>query len=203
MERIEIAGNAEHKTRSFIAIELPRPLRSAIRQMAAPLQRLPLNVKWVPESNYHLTLKFLGDIIPGDVRMLDAHLRSVADCPGFSLTVGGWGMFPGPERPNVLWLGVGGEVEALRRLWMRLEDRLFEAGYRRDPRWRPHVTLGRFRSRENAGSLITVLQQSSSSAYAGSFQAVALSLMESRLGPSGPSYHKVSSYELKQRFSAP
>jgi 2'-5' RNA ligase len=196
MERIEIAEHAGHKIRSFIAIELPPQLRSAIRQLSAPLQRLALGVKWVPESNYHLTLKFLGGITPGDVSMLDVHLRAVAESPSLSLTVGGWGMFPSLGRPGVLWLGVGGDVEALRQLWMRLDDRMFEAGYQRDPRWHPHITLGRFRSRENVGALVKELQQSSAYTHAGSFQAEALSLMESRLAPSGPAYRTLSAYKL-------
>ena len=61
---------AERGIRSFIAIQLPQELRSALHELAVPLQKLSLNVKWVPESNSHLALKFLGDIAPGDIPSL-------------------------------------------------------------------------------------------------------------------------------------
>jgi len=201
---------AERRIRSFIAIQLPRELRSALHELALPLQGLSLNVKWVPENNYHLTLKFLGDIAPGDIHSLDAQLQILADRDSFTLSLGGWGMFPSPKRPSVLWVGLDGELDALRQLWKDMEDRLSAGGYTRDSRWHPHITLGRFRSPDNKvwghissgemspmDNLITRLQQTPSYVHIGSFTASGISLMESRLSPAGPSYHPLSTHEFK------
>ncbi len=98
---------AERRIRSFIAIQLPRELRSALHELALPLQGLSLNVKWVPENNYHLTLKFLGDIAPGDIHSLDAQLQSLVDRDSFTLSLGGWGMFPRPQAPQCALGGPG------------------------------------------------------------------------------------------------
>lgn len=194
MERINIA---EQRIRSFIAIKLPHQLRSAIAELAMPLQKLSLDVKWVPENNYHLTLKFLGPIAPDDIPVLDAHLQALASRDNFMLSAGHWGMFPGLKRPNVLWMGIGGDLDALQRLWGELDDRLFGSGYPRDPRFHPHITLGRFRSSANADRLITKLQQTPALDHIGSFPAASLHLMESQLSPAGPSYRALSSYEFR------
>lgn len=191
---------AERGIRSFIAIQLPQELRSALHELALPLQGLSLDVKWVPESNYHLTLKFLGDIAPGDICNLDAQLQALADRECFTLSLGGWGMFPDPKRPSVLWVGLGGELEALRQLWRDLDDCLSARGYPRDRRWHPHITLGRFRSPDRVDSLIARLQQTPSFGHIGSFTAPGLSLMESRLSPAGPSYHPQSFHEFKAKL---
>jgi 2'-5' RNA ligase len=191
---------AERGIRSFIAIQLPRELRSVLHELALPLQGLSLNVKWVPESNYHLTLKFLGDIAPGDIRSLDAQLQALADRECFILSLGGWGMFPNSKRPSVLWVGLGGELEALRRVWRDLDDCL-SASYPRDRQWHPHITLGRFRSPDRVDSLNARLQQTPSFDHIGSFTASGLSLMESRLNPVGPSYNPQSFHEFKAKVN--
>ncbi len=188
----------ERKIRSFIAIQLPQELRSALHKLSMPLQGLSLNVKWVPESNYHLTLKFLGDIALDDLHGLATHLQAMTARNSFSLSLGGWGMFPDRKRPNVIWVGLGGDLEALQRLWNDMEDQLYAGGYPRDPRWHPHITLGRFRDRDHLESLIAWLQKTSAFDHVGSFTATGLSLMESRLSPSGPSYHLLSNYEFER-----
>jgi 2'-5' RNA ligase len=187
----------ERKVRAFIAIQLPRELRSALHTMAAPLRSLPLGVRWVPESNYHLTLKFLGGIAADDIKSLGAQLQICAERDSFSLSLGGWGMFPGPKRPSVFWVGLGGELEALQSLWINMEDRLSALGYSREPRFHPHITLGRFRSQDNVDSMVALLQQGPFFDKAGSFRAMSLCLMESRPGSTGPSYHPLASYEFK------
>ena len=185
---------AERKIRSFIAIQLPQELRSALRELAAPLQGLSLNVKWVPESNYHLTLKFLGDIAPDDIHGLTDHLQALAERDSFSLSLGGWGMFPDRKRPSVIWVGLGGDLEALQRLWKEyggppVRQAVIPAtrvGIRTSP-WAgfvPGITCD---------SLIARLQQTPAFDHIGSFTVTGLALMESRLSPSGPSYHPLSS----------
>lgn len=163
-----------------------------------PLKILAPDIKWVPESNYHLTLNFLGSIAKDDLQAVNEHLRALAVRSSFSLSVGGWGMFPNIKQPSVLWIGMGGELEALQCLWKQLDDRMSESGYPRDRRFHPHITLGRFRSPGNASSLIARLQQQSELNNIGSFTVTSLCLMESRLSPAGPSYRALSTHEFQK-----
>ncbi len=176
MERDRGMDKAEGtaKIRSFIAIKLPQPLMTAIYGLTVPLRRLQLDAKWVGQDNYHLTLKFLGAITQEEITAIDGRLQTLRSRPGFDLTAEGWGMFPNTRRPSVFWLGLGGELEALQRLWQDLEDRLSEIGYPRDARFHPHVTLARFRSQAGITGLIDALRAQAAFSGLGSFRRRAL-----------------------------
>jgi 2'-5' RNA ligase len=191
------------KIRTFIAIALPQALQAKIHLATEPLRRLKLDAKWVAQENYHLTLKFLGGVTEAAITTVTAQLRALPPRPSFTLSVGGWGMFPDARRPGVFWLGMGGELEALQELWREMEDRLEEIGYPRDPRFHPHLTLARFRSQAGVHALISALQQAQQSqappcSDLGSFQATALHLMESRLSPAGPTYRALSTHHFQE-----
>ena len=56
--------------RSFIAIELPQPLKSRVDEVQRELRRTDADVKWVRPEGIHLTLKFLGSISRDDVERI-------------------------------------------------------------------------------------------------------------------------------------
>ena len=120
-------------------------------------------------------------------------------------------MFPSPKRPSVLWVGLGGEVDALRQLWKDMEDCLsaevipaIRGGIRTSP-WDGFVPriigVGTHSSGEMSpmDKLIARLQQTPSYVHIGSFTVPVISLMESRLSPAGPSYHPLSLHEFKRQ----
>ena len=96
--------------RTFVAIELPRGLRAKVIEHIEQLRReLPdARASWSLERNFHLTLKFLGNVPVSEIpKLSDAIARAIADVKPFKLTVAGCGVFPPKGRPNVLWIGVG------------------------------------------------------------------------------------------------
>ena len=144
---------ATTKLRTFIAIDLPAPLRQALRARQEQLQRdlaavepSPL-FRWSAVEGIHLTLRFLGDTTPQQGEAVAEVLRALAaQWSPFTLRVGGLGGFPNLRRPRVLWLGVDGEVEALARLQAAVEASAVAAGFAPEPKaFRPHLTLARVR----------------------------------------------------------
>ena len=72
--------------RTFIAVELPENIRSAILQPRNRLQAGLSGIRWVAPENLHLTLHFLGDIGPEDVARVSAALSAaVSGMPVFSV----------------------------------------------------------------------------------------------------------------------
>jgi len=130
--------------RLFVALNLPDKVRRALWAAAAPVRELGLAVRWVRPEGIHVTLKFLGDVVEGREPELRAALgRAVAGAPALPLVVGGFGAFPGLDRPRVIWAGLGPEP-ALQGLQRRVDEQFMPLGFPREDRpFRPHLTLGR------------------------------------------------------------
>jgi 2'-5' RNA ligase len=95
--------------RSFVAVEIPAEIQSALASSSAPLQKAlpkPL-VRWVAPQNVHLTLKFLGDVSSANLQRLAEALKVEAVAHEiFTISVGGLGAFPNPRRARVIWIGL-------------------------------------------------------------------------------------------------
>jgi len=100
--------------RTFIACDVPRPLREHLAGIQSRLRGIPLDLRWVKPENIHLTLKFLGDTPRHIVDQLrEAVDRVAAGRAEFTLQAGGLGVFPNLKRPRVLWVGLSGATASL------------------------------------------------------------------------------------------
>jgi len=137
-----------HTIRSFIAIPLAGEVQRAARKIARELQSEKDGMKWVPEDNLHLTLKFLGDVVDREIPQVCKVIReSCQSTVPFELEFEGIGGFPDDERPRVVWAGIISGGDFLIELVKRLETGLASLGFKPEPRdYRPHLTLGRARS---------------------------------------------------------
>jgi len=102
-------------------------------------------VRWVAPRAMHLTLAFLGDIRAAQVPSLQAaldHALAGQVAPQLQLTM--LGAFPNQRRPRVVWVGVGGTLDALMHIANAVSTALETLGWPVDPRpFQPHLTLGR------------------------------------------------------------
>lgn len=126
--------------RLFTALEIPRDAALSLSLLRGGLS----GARWIDVENYHLTLRFFGDI-EGHVadEIVDALDR--VDRPDFQLTLCGVGAF-GQKKPHAVWAGVtpSPEMNALQAEIERICKRL---GLPSDPRkFTPHVTLARLRN---------------------------------------------------------
>ncbi len=134
--------------RAFIAVELPTGAREALGSITRDLQAVaPVGVRWVRPEGIHLTLKFLGDIGAESVGPISqAMSRCAALVSPFDLFLGELGAFPSLKVPRVIWIGLGGALDALLGLQGSLEKEMERLGYARERRpFSPHLTLGRTR----------------------------------------------------------
>lgn len=139
--------------RAFIAIDLPDILQQRLRSLDRALrpQCAELPIRWVPVDNIHLTLKFLGDVSPSNLALIEEIMqRECALAAPFEVHVEGLGLFPDARRPRVIWVGVDGG-EPLPQLQQRLEAGVVHLGYPPEKRvFSPHLTLGRVQRSANA-----------------------------------------------------
>lgn len=169
--------------RLFAALEPPPGVRAHADGALEPVRGRCPDVRWVPPGRWHLTLAFYGEVPEGKVagteRMLE---RRLAGHAALELRLRGAGQFA----RRAVWLGVDGDVPALRRLAraVTLERRPY----------RPHLTVGRVRGGVDAGPAVEAL-----GAYEGPpWVASTVHLVRSRLGPQ-PSYDDVAVFPLDHR----
>ncbi len=124
--------------RLFVAIPLPEDAREHLATMSGGIP----GARWTPVDNFHLTVRFIGEVDGGAFDdALDA--LSLVRAPSFSLTLHGIDQFGKGEKARVLWIGVE-KNPALLYLRDRVESALVRAGFEPEGRkYAPHVTLAR------------------------------------------------------------
>jgi len=188
--------------RSFIAIELPKELRLELGRLQAKLKVDRPRVKWADPNGIHLTLKFLGDIPIASIEPITRALtESAGKVPPFQLTVQQLGAFPSLKSVQVVWVGLGGELDKVDELYQLIEANLSHLGFAAEQRpFTPHLTLARLANEASPGE-----RQRFGELIAGtSFECVevirvdCVNLMKSQLTSQGAIYSKISSAELKK-----
>ena len=124
--------------RLFVALDLPHSMRERLAWMAGGLP----GARWVPPENYHVTLRFIGEL-PGFRAEEVDHALAGLRAPGFTIELAGVGTFEKGGRVTSLWAGVTRNPQ-LDHLQSKIETALQRAGLDRERRrFAPHVTLAR------------------------------------------------------------
>ena len=146
-----------------------------------------LRASWVDTENYHITLRFLGDIDPALTVDLDHLCRAIADdIEPFECVLDRLGAFPSVDQPRVLWFG-GESPPSLRRLIRSLLEGLADLGFPQAKKDSvAHVTLARIKDQPDR-SLANALEALGSIAPL-RLTVDRLALMESTLTPQGAVY---------------
>ncbi len=125
--------------RLFTALELPGPVAGQIAQMRGGV----VGARWLAPEDYHITLRFIGDI---DARAAHEVAETLGDIhrPKATIRFEGLSWFGG-DRPRAIVAKVKAEP-ALVDLQAEQERRLRRIGVEPETRkYTPHVTLARLR----------------------------------------------------------
>ena len=149
----------------------------------------------------HLTLKFLGNLEAGQPPVLAAALQEhVHGLKPLRLSARGWGCFPSPQRPSVIWAGLAGELDALRALQAVVERACAGFGsHSEDRAFHPHLTIGRVKAFGPAGRRIGERVRSEPSDDLGEWEVDRISLIRSRLSSQGSIYSSLAEIALTGR----
>ena len=174
--------------RCFVAIEVPQPIQGLLKPVQTRLQSEIRRASWTKQGNFHLTLKFLGDVRPETNDVVSEAVQNVANAQvPFSIEFGGIGAFPNFTRPRVLWVGIKQGASAVSDLAKAVNLELKYLGFPTDNRFHPHLTLARLRAPMNLKPLQNVLRQYD--AIDGAVVNVnEITLMRSQLHPNGAVY---------------
>jgi 2'-5' RNA ligase len=177
--------------RLFIAITLPEDQRA---RLAALANGLP-GARWINQDNLHLTLRFLGELDGGEAADIDVALAQIRT-PGFTLGLEGISHFGEGRKLRALWAGVRPNP-LLMRLQAKIEQAVIRAGLPPEKRkFKPHVTLARFKSNPGGAKLHAYLAQHALF-RAEPFDVDRFTLYSSFLSSSGAIYRPEAHYPLE------
>jgi 2'-5' RNA ligase len=188
-------------TRTFVAVELPEPVRAELRHVQEQLAPEAPGFRWLAETTgFHLTLAFLGSVPDTN---LAAVCRAVVEATKtfgtLALRVEGLGAFPNSARPRVVWAGLGGPgVALLGELRRAIATALANVGHApADDRFSPHVTIGRVKPGRGRPPDLTAPLGRFGGWIGPAFAVSETVVFASNLGPAGPSYTRLATAPLK------
>ena len=194
----------DQQIRSFIAVELPTDLKSAIQQLQVELKPSTNRfINWVAPQAIHITFKFLGNIPMGMVSAITEAIEEASnDTLQFQINTGGLGAFPNLKNPRVLWMGFSGELDKLINLQQQIDNSLLKLGFPKETRlFSPHVTIARVRDGAIAleRKLFGELVMTKTLGVNYKIFINSIRLMRSQLKPTGAVYSCLSDILLKKR----
>jgi 2'-5' RNA ligase len=180
--------------RLFIAVTIPQNIKESIVEAIKPLGRLNCDAKWVELQNIHITLKFLGETPEELLEKIKAIMQHIAG--GYHVVYAQlteFGFFPDARRPRVFFITTDNEA-FLKHIADALEENLEKLGFKKENRFRAHVTLARFKTFQSNDIFAQTVKRIH---VTEGFPISAITLFKSTLGFTGPTYEEVFTAHFK------
>ena len=175
--------------RLFIGLEIPDDVGHALSLLRGGLP----GARWIDPENYHVTLRFLGDVDGTTARDFAHSLGDIAASP-FELRIDALGSFGG-RKPRAIFAAIA-PSNALESLQRAHERAARAAGLPPEPRnYTPHVTVARLRG-TSSESVATYLERQGGF-FSEPFEVSRFVLFSSRASVGGGPYVVEAAYPLE------
>jgi len=168
--------------RVFIAVEVPETVKKYLQSLQTQLPQAKLRVV----KDFHLTLKFLGELTPDKVDKVKQLLKNI-QFKKFSLQTSGLGVFPGENYIRVVWAGLEPEQPA-QQLQKQIEQALANE-FESENRFKAHITLARVKFVQDKKEFLEQLHKIKTETIR--FSVDRFKLKKSVLSKEGPVYEDV------------
>lgn len=177
--------------RVFVAVPLPAEVRLALDDK---LHQHQLPGKVAPPLNWHLTLRFLGNVDEVTYQRFVSEVDTADLGTKFRVALGGLGAFPNPKRATVLWVGVSRGGDELAELALTAEEAAQAAGLPPEERpFRPHLSLSRIRPQVDVSGLIEAFGDTGIG-----WRCETMVVYQSHLGSGAARYEPLEIFDLRR-----
>ena len=186
--------------RTFISIDLnnKKTRRNLIDVQKKIEETKSGKIKLVKPENFHITMKFLGDVEEPKIDNIKEILDDYGKYPKKKLEVNEIGVFPNYGYIKVIWAGLE-EDEDLKMIKSSLEDDLNRLGFERDDKeFKPHITIGRVNKVWDKDSLVGLLKTLKEE-KTGKLTIDKLKLKKSTLTSDGPIYNTLKEVKFNKK----
>jgi len=172
--------------RVFIAIELPENIKNYLKD----LQKSLTDIKASFVKEFHLTLKFLGEVSDEDIENIKEALSKIKP-EKFSVNLSKLGFFSNEDYIRVVWAGLEPEKKVL-DLQKKIDLSMESFGFRREKDFKSHLTLARVKFIENKKEFVEKIKSLEIKPFG--FEVSSFSLIKSTLTRDGPIYEELAKF---------
>lgn len=176
--------------RIFIGIPIPKNI---IKHISTLQGGIP-GANWVPPENYHISLRFIGEVNETIKEDIAEALEDIA-FPTFKISLQGIGIFSQKDIPHHLWIKPTPE-ESLINLYRKIETHLTnQLSLKAETRkFTPHLTIAKLKD-ANVGKVGQFIEWHNLFKTP-EFEITEYALYQSHLTNNGPIYQPLDLYDL-------
>jgi 2'-5' RNA ligase len=129
--------------RAFIGADFNREIKDSIAGVQHIVRENSEKGRFKYVGNFHLTLKFLGEVQQAKTTDIGKALQGIAaKHRAIHLNIDKIGYFDGKDSIHALWLGFSGELDKLRTLYSDIEEGMHKLGMKKEMKaYTPHITI--------------------------------------------------------------
>lgn len=186
-------------SRLFIALPLDQTVRESLNKTADFLKEYSNCLKTVPTENFHITVKFLGELNDNTAVLIGESFKKIKfEEKEIPYSLKGLGMFRN-NTGGVIWAGIESDMQTLKYIQRIVEAFSASFGFQKEKRnLIPHITLARLKTgAELPEEIISYIKENRNTHYSdGIFNRAVL--YESKLQPTGAVYREICSINFNK-----
>ena len=185
--------------RMFLAIPVPSAVKNIKQMLTSTCEKERVEIRWVKNNNLHLTVQFLGSVSDDIVTQIGIEVDNVVrSINPFSLKVSETGCFPNSFKPSVLYLGIGGNIEALKDLVLKIKNKMSQMGFKKDSKlFIPHITIAKINYPQKFNPDISIFLNSTYDEV--EFFVDKIQLSESKTLPEGVVHETLNTFSFLEK----
>jgi 2'-5' RNA ligase len=180
-------------TRCFICIEIPREVIDYLEELQKILKNKNLfHGKLTEPENFHLTLKFLGEIPEEKIKQVQEYLKKIK-IPSFTANLGELGLFANKVQ-KILWIKINGR--GIFEIQKIIDEEMEKINFKKESRFMSHLTLARIKNISDKTIFLDYIKNLKTKKI--KFEVKEIFLKKSDLKPEGPIYTNLEQIELEK-----
>jgi len=186
--------------RSFISLNVSNDTKDEFYKIQNDVKKnigesLVNRIRWEKRDKFHMTLFFLGDVLPEKIKEISNELKTVnldTQSSDILFKANSINAFPNLKYPRVLIVEFINEDKKAAELYEKIKQVLSQFDFKPDKKFHPHITLGRVKKNQK----VNLVEFAEKISFNLTFSINSFYLMKSKLDYRGSVYKIIKRFPL-------